>query len=213
MIIKITSEGAPAHGDQPAEAAFNGCLDQALNWADKQIQALGQPAVGIWNAGTQWGPIDGTSATSRAIAKHFPANQPGRIWVASSGDEGGIENHAGGDYAPGTPGSVRFSVNGNSSYPSAWYTGSAPAKVTIEFSDGTSVSAGPGEATNKGGVNIVQYRPGDEFYPWTIQWRRSRRVDQHLRSRQRVGQDHIRVSRQRRAATSTSTVMSSGRSR
>ena len=168
IIVKVTSEGAPAHGDQPAEAAFNGCMDDALAWAKGQIAALGQPVVGIWNAGTQWGPIDGTSATSRAIAKLFPPDKPGWVWVASSGDEGGIANHAGADYAAGSPAVIRFGLTGDSSYPSAWYTGSAPASVTVELGDGTKVGpVAPGQSASAGGVTVTQYAPGKEFYPWT----------------------------------------------
>ena len=166
LIIKMVSEGAPAHDGLPAEPAFTGCLDQALKWADRKILELGQPAVAIFNAGTQWGPIDGTSSISRAINQYFPADDPGRIWVASSGDEGSLPNHAGGDYTPGSPASVTFNVTADSTFPTAWYTGSAPATVTIELSDGTTVSAGLDEAVSRGGVSITQYAPGDEFYPW-----------------------------------------------
>jgi minor extracellular serine protease Vpr len=168
VIVKVTSEGAPAHGDQPAEAAFNGCMDDALAWAKGQIEALGQPVVGIWNAGTQWGPIDGSSATSRAIARLFPPDKPGWVWVASSGDEGGIPNHAGADYAAGSPAVIHFGLTGDSSYPSAWYTGSAPATVTVELGDGTKVGpVAPGDSASAGGVTVTQYAPGKEFYPWT----------------------------------------------
>ncbi len=167
IIVKTTSEGAPAHGDQPAEAAFNGCMDQALNWAKGQIDALGQPVVGLWNAGTQWGPIDGTSATSRAIAKLFPPGKPGWVWVASSGDEGGLPSHAGADYSPDSPAVIHFGLTTDSSYPTAWYSGS-PAKVTVEFADGTKVGpVGPGDAVTVAGVSVTQYQPGKEFYPWT----------------------------------------------
>ena len=37
IIVKLTSEGARAHDDQPAEAAFQGCIDQALDWLDAKI--------------------------------------------------------------------------------------------------------------------------------------------------------------------------------
>lgn len=166
IIIKATSEGAAAHGSVRAEAAFSGCIDQALDWLDAKITELGQPTVALFNAGTQWGPIDGTSAPSRKIAEVFGPDRPGRVWVASSGDEGGLPNHAGGDYAPGAPLEITFSSEGGS-FPSAWYSGDAPASVTVELDDGTVVGpVGPGQTAQVGGVTITQYPPGQEFYPW-----------------------------------------------
>jgi minor extracellular serine protease Vpr len=66
IVVKVTSEGAPAHGSELSEAAFNGCIDDAFDWLDGKIDALGQPAVAILNSGTQWGPIDGTATDSSA---------------------------------------------------------------------------------------------------------------------------------------------------
>lgn len=169
IILKTTSEGAPALGSMPAEPAFNACMDNALDWLDVKIDELGQPAVALWNAGTQWGPMDGTSVVSRKIASVFGPDRPGRVWVASSGDEGSLPNHAGGDYGPGAPLEVPFEkVDDGSSYPTAWYSGAAPAHITIEFADGTVIGpVGPGAfVQNESGVSITQYTPGTEFYPW-----------------------------------------------
>ena len=62
IIVKMTSEGAPAHDGEPAEEAFNACTDESLDWVNEKASALGQPTVGIINSGVQWGPMDGTSA-------------------------------------------------------------------------------------------------------------------------------------------------------
>lgn len=168
VIVKITSEGAPAHDGFPEETAFNACLDDALAWVDAKIDELGQPAVALWNAGSQWGPIDGTSASSRVINRYFPANDPGRVWVATSGDEGGLPNHAGGDFAPGSPSVMSFQISTDRSYPSAWYSG-GPAKVRVELADGTVFGPyGAGDTLNPiNGIHGSLYEPGTEFDPWT----------------------------------------------
>ena len=169
VIVKLTSEGTPAHGSVPAEAPINGCLDDALDWVDEKIEALGQPAVALWNAGTQWGPIDGASAASRKIAELFGPDRPGRVWVAPSGDEGSLHNHAGGQFASGSATELSFNkLTSTTSYLTAWYSGEAPANVSIRLSNGTVVGpVGPGQSVNENGVTIVQYTPGNEFYPWT----------------------------------------------
>lgn len=168
VIVKLTSEGAPAHDTSAAEAAFNGCVSDALDWVDAKITELGQPAVALWNAGSQWGPMDGTSAASFVINRYFPPDSPGRVWVATAGDEGGLPNHAGADFAPDTPAEFPFSLSGDNSYPSAWFSG-GPASVTITLSDGTVL--GPfAERDTPAAINGVSgyvYEPGSEFDPWT----------------------------------------------
>src|SRR6185295_3455569 len=48
-----------------------------------------------------------------------------------------------------------------------WYTGSRPAQVTVTFDDGTVVGpVSPGSSLDQSGVFIIQYVPGQEFYPW-----------------------------------------------
>jgi subtilisin family serine protease len=84
LIVKLTSEGAPAHGNQPAEAPFQGCIDDALDWVAAKAAALDQPLVVIINSGTQWGPMDGTSAVSRKIDESLGAATPGRVAVIPS---------------------------------------------------------------------------------------------------------------------------------
>ena len=46
IIVKVTSEGAPAHGSQPAETPFNASYVAALDWVDQKITLLG---VGVSN--------------------------------------------------------------------------------------------------------------------------------------------------------------------
>ena len=168
IIVKATSEGAAARGDIPAEPAFTACIDDAIDWAAEKADELEQPAVATWNAGTQWGPIDGTDAINRKVNNVFGPDQPGRLWVAPAGDEGGVPNHAGADYSAGSPAEVTFQLTGDRANPTAWYSGDGPATVTIELSDGTRVGpVEPGQSVSADGISITQYRPGEEFYPWT----------------------------------------------
>lgn len=168
LIVKLTSEGAPAHDGQPAEAPFNGCIDQALDWLDGQINALGEPTVAIINSGTQWGPIDGTSAVSRKLDLIFGASRPGRVFVAPAGDEGAAANHAGASFDDTAMSQVRLNkATTDTVYMQLWYTGAAPAQVTVTFDDGTAVGpVGPGASASQAGITIFHYLPGQEFYPW-----------------------------------------------
>lgn len=168
IIVKLTSEGAPAHDGQSAETAFQGCIDEALDWLDEKIDLLGQPCVGLINSGTQWGPIDGTSAVSHKIDEVFGLDRPGRVYVSPSGDEGNLPTHAGGDYDSTTQTVVQMTkLSTATSYLSLWYTGSEPAGITITFDDGTVVGPVPPNGfLNQNGIYVIQYAPGSEFYPW-----------------------------------------------
>jgi len=169
VIVKATSEGATNSVYGPGEPRFDGCATDLLAWVDAKITELDQPAVAIWNAGVQWGPIDGTSQLSREIEAVFGPDNPGRIWVAPSGDEGGLPNHAGGAYAPGSPLEISFVKEaGRASFPTAWISGSSSASITIQFNDGPTIGPiGPGESADQDGVAVTHYAPGSEFYPWT----------------------------------------------
>ena len=168
-IVKKTSDGVPAHDGEPAEARFVACIDQAFDWLDQKVAQLGQPVVGLMNSGTQWGPMDGTSAISRKIDQVFGLDRPGRVFLSASGDEGALPNHAGGAYTSGPETIVRFSKNSDPAWLSMWYTGSAPAQVTIVMDNGTIVGPNmPGSnCSNANGIQICQYQPGGAFYPWT----------------------------------------------
>ena len=169
IVVKITSEGAPAHDGEPAEAAFNGCINIALDWLETKMNLLGQPTVALINSGTQFGPIDGTSAVSRKIDDVFGSNRPGRVYVSPSGDEGGLPNHSRADYdnTGDTVVSLTKKSGSEPSYLYIWYTGTLGAEVTVEFAEGTRVGpVGSGEFLDESGITIIQYEPGQEFYPW-----------------------------------------------
>lgn len=171
IIVKLTSEGAPAHDDQPAEPFFQGCPHTALDWLDQKLTQLGAPCVALINSGVQWGPIDGTSAVSRKIDQVFGLNRPGRVYVEASGDEGGYDTHAGGSYSNVAAATVAIDKSStNGSVVSIWYTGSLPASVSVTFADGTSVGpVAPNDWVSDAasGIFIQQFAPGTEFYPWT----------------------------------------------
>jgi len=170
LIVKVVSEGAIAHGSQPAEAPFQGCYNQALDLVTAEAAALGEPIVGLINSGTQWGPIDGTSAVSREIDLDFGQNHPGYIYVEASGDEGAYNNHARSTYSEtATVFPFNISAAGDDLYFQTWYTLSANITITTN-DDGDTVTAGPGgscEGSSDGTIAVCNYLPGDEFYPWT----------------------------------------------
>ncbi|MEO7145126.1 MAG: S8 family serine peptidase [Bryobacteraceae bacterium] len=171
VVVKMTSDGVPAHGSQPAEPVFVACTTDALAWLDEKIKLLGEPTVGLINSGVQlWGPVDGTSAISRAIDTVFGQSRPGRIYIEASGDEAGIPNHAGGFYNSAANTVVRLIKNTSDSQQMAlWYTGSQPVQITVTVGAAT---VGP-VATNTytksadGSIQVAQYDPGQEFYPAT----------------------------------------------
>ena len=61
IIVKMTSDGVPAHDGEAAEASFVACVDQAFDRLDLKITQLGQPVVGLMNSGTQFGPMGGAA--------------------------------------------------------------------------------------------------------------------------------------------------------
>jgi minor extracellular serine protease Vpr len=165
IIVKAVSEGAAARGSIPAEARFSGCLLDALDWVDQQITRLGQPAVGIINSGTQWGPIDGTSVLSRKIDEIF--NRRGRAYISPSGDEGDAADHAGGTFAARETVTVQLtSASTSTSYLSGWYSGAAAADIRISFSSGAVGPVSPNSCVTAAEITLCNYLPGREFYPW-----------------------------------------------
>jgi minor extracellular serine protease Vpr len=169
IIVKLVSEGAPAHGTQAAEPAFQGCIDSAIDWLKPKLDALGHPAVILINSGTQWGPMDGTSAVSRKIDQTFGANSAGRVVVIPAGDEGNLSNHSGVDFNNAAPSVIHINKTSDTyAVMSGWYSGARPSEVTVSFADGASLGPiPPGNNMTSNGITIINYSPGTEFYPWT----------------------------------------------
>lgn len=173
IIVKLTSDGAPQHDEQPSEEAFNGCIGQALDWLDQKIEHAGKPVVALINSGGQlWGPQDGTSIVSRKIEQVF-GNRPGRIFVAPSGDEGGLQTHAGGDYSKSTTIVNLSRSSGEWTQLAMWFKG-PPASIAVEFDDDrgslTARTDVPREhdIQNEGNeIYLHVYEPGQEPDPTT----------------------------------------------
>jgi subtilisin family serine protease len=159
IVIKVTSEGAPAHDDQPSESPFNASYVAALDWLDGKLTLLNQPAVGLFNSGTQWGPIDGTSAVSRKIDEVFGADRPGRVYIAASGDEGAAANHARATFTNSQDTIVELSkVRPETAFMQMWYSADAPAEITLEFDDGAVIGPlGPNQFVNEQSVTLYHY--------------------------------------------------------
>lgn len=171
LIVKMTSEGAPAHSGQPAESAFQGCMSQALDLVTQEAAALGEPIVALMDSGTQWGPIDGTSAVSQKIDADFGSNNAGHVYIGASGDEGSLPNHARATYSS-TAAVFNFNKSNTSTvYFQLWYTGAVPANVKLTMNDtATSVTVVSGNncaSSTDNSIVLCTYLPGQQFYPWT----------------------------------------------
>lgn len=171
VIVKMTSEGAPAHSGQAAEIAFQACMSKALDLATREAATLGEPIAALMDSGTQWGPIDGTSAVSARIDADFGESTPGHVYVAASGDEGTLPNHARVAYGA-RPGMVNFIKTSTvPAYFQIWYSGGAPANVTLTMSDtGATATVEPGSqcaSSPDGSITLCTYLPRQQFYPWT----------------------------------------------
>ncbi len=170
VIAKVTSEGAPAHGNQAAEAPFLGCLNQALDLVTAEAATLGEPIVGLINSGTQWGPIDGTGTVSREIDLDFGLDSPGKIYTEASGDEGAYKNHARSTYTKKAPTVFPFTLSSVSTEEfQVWYSGAVAATVTITTSDdGDSLTSVPNSCVSSADLSleICSYLPGQQAWPW-----------------------------------------------
>lgn len=169
LIVRMTSEYVPPHSGQPAQAAFQGCMSLALDLVAQEAGALGEPVVALMDSGTQWGPIDGTSAVSAKIDGDF--GSPGQVYVAASGDEGALPNHVRATYSSTAAVFYFNKTSTAAAYFQAWYTGGVPANVTLTMNDtATSVTVLPGNnCTNSAdrSITVCTYSPHQQFYPWT----------------------------------------------
>lgn len=170
IAVKLASEGVPPGPDGPGGAPVAGCLDDALDEVDALLDRAGLPAILLAPTGSQWGPLDGSSASSRRLASSFGPDLPGRVLVTGAGDEGGRPNHARVLVSADDPLAVVPFVRTRSvrSNPTLWYDGDGGLVVSVRFDDGTVVGPiGPGAAAGAEGVEIVHYEPGTQFHPWT----------------------------------------------
>lgn len=96
--MKLVSDGAPAHGTEPAEAPFYdpALIPVAIDFVVAKAKALGLPAVMLLNIGSVGGSTDGTSRLARKIDSVVGPGKPGLVFVTGSSDDGSAANRAGG---------------------------------------------------------------------------------------------------------------------
>ncbi|MBX3289115.1 MAG: S8 family serine peptidase [Acidobacteria bacterium] len=138
--VKFTSEGAPAHGDQPAEAAFynENNIVPALNFVKDKAAELGMPVVILPNFGTINGPTDGTSFFSRTIDATVGPGKSGIAFVMGTGDDGGAPNHAGGVIQQGETRNIRIEkTTAGTLRLDLWYPGDDRFTVSMNTPSGS----------------------------------------------------------------------------
>ena len=156
IAVKFTTEGAPAHDGQPAEAAFYNAnlLPTAISFVKAKAAELNMPAVLLANFGTINGPTDGTSAFARTIDQNFGAGKPGLVFVTGAGDDGGMPNHAGGTITQGGTTSIQIQKTTTGALRcDLWYGGGDRFDVSIQTPSG---NFGPYAAPNNGSSATVQ---------------------------------------------------------
>ena len=110
IIVKFTSDGAPAHDNQAAEAAFyNAALfPKALDFAVDKARELGLPLVTLANFGSIGGRADGGDAMAQKIDAVVGPGKAGLVFVTGAGDDGGRDNHASGTVGAGQTTTLRL---------------------------------------------------------------------------------------------------------
>ncbi|MBK6406113.1 MAG: S8 family serine peptidase [Holophagales bacterium] len=133
--VKVTSDGAPAHDGEAAEAAFYdpARLPLAIDFVKAKAQELGLPAVMLLNLGSSGGPTDGTSDLARKIDATVGPGIPGLVFVTGPGDDGGMANRAGGNVGAGATETIRIQKGGTGTLTfDLWYPGTDRFDVTIQ---------------------------------------------------------------------------------
>ncbi len=163
IIIKITSEGAPAHGDQAAEASFSQIdnhLADAIDFSSSIAEELNLPISMIANFGSIQGPMDGTSSISRMIDSKFNENSPGRAFICGSSDDGGFPNHAGGDFLQDQTIELKIKKTTNVRF-DMWYAEEDQIEVEIITPEG---NFGPYASLTSISDNVSEFNTVFNFY-------------------------------------------------
>jgi minor extracellular serine protease Vpr len=142
IMVKVTSEGAPAHDGQPAEAPYYQPerLPVAIDFVRDKAHELGFPAVMLMNLGSPGGPTDGTSDLARKIDATVGSGIPGLVFVTGTGDAGGAPNRAAGNVTQGgsTPIQIQKGNGSVSLIMDLWYKDADRFNVMISGPFGTS---------------------------------------------------------------------------
>ena len=123
IVVKTTTEGAPAHDGEPAEAPFYNpdLIQSAITFVKTKASEKNMPVVMLANFGSVGGPMDGTSSLARMIDSEFGAEHPGKIFVSGSSDDGGLDNHAAGNIAQGQTIDIKIKNTSTQLRVDLWY--------------------------------------------------------------------------------------------
>ena len=167
IIIKLTSDGAPAHDGQPAEAAFYDptLIPVAIDFARDKAAELALPCVMILNIGSVGGPTDGTSKLARKIDQTVGAGKPGLVFVTGTSDDGGATNRASGTVAQGQKVSLQVEKNQTGTLTfDLWYPETDRFRVRIITPGGTmgpfEAPAGPANSSTANQFSTLYYHLG-----------------------------------------------------
>ena len=172
IVVKLISDGAPAHGNQPAEAAFYKpeLIPTAMKFVKEKAAALKRPCVMLLNIGSVGGPTDGTSTLARAIDATVGPGIPGLAFVSGTSDDGSATNRASGNVAANQTVTLRVhkGVAGGLTL-DLWYAGDDQLTAFIRTPAG---NFGPYKAPAAGGYDLqtpapftyYQLAPGRVFY-------------------------------------------------
>ncbi len=137
IMVKTTTEGAPAHDGEPAEAPFYNpnLIQTAITFVKTKASEMDMPVVMLANFGSVGGPMDGTSSLARMIDSEFGAEHPGQIFVSGSSDDGGLDNHAAGNIAQGQTIDIKIKNTSTQLRVDLWYDGNDKFDVEIVTPD------------------------------------------------------------------------------
>src|SRR5882672_2588159 len=140
LCVKITSDGAPAHDGEPAEAPFydSARIPVAIDFARDTATALGLPCVMLLNLGSVGGPTDGTSSLCQKIDATVGPGILGRAFVTGASDDGSAPNRAGGTVTQGQALNLQIDkVDNNTLDFDLWYPETDRFSVNITTPIGT----------------------------------------------------------------------------
>jgi minor extracellular serine protease Vpr len=139
ICVKLMSDGAPAHGDQPEEPAFFKAerIPVAIDFIRDRAGELKMPCVMVLNIGSQGGPTDGTSELCRKIDDSVGPGKPGLIFVTGTGDDGGRPNRAVGKVRQGEALPLKIKKESKTSiFVDLWYAGDDRFEVSVQTPTG-----------------------------------------------------------------------------
>ncbi|HQU74032.1 MAG: S8 family peptidase [Calditrichaeota bacterium] len=140
IVVKITTEGAPAHDGEPAEAAFYQptYVPVAMDFCIDKAAEVHLPVVMLANFGSIQGPMDGTSTLARELDSRFGPGHPGRVFITGSSDDGGWDNHAQGTVVSGDTATITMTKSAGNLRVDLWYNNADRFDVQLVTPGGVS---------------------------------------------------------------------------